>query len=55
MIKGTAVRVEKRRVQYRSFKGFEEKCFSEDVGQLPFDVASVLMTLTIFTGHMSGF
>ena len=41
MIKGTAARVEKRRVQYRSFNGFDEKRFNEDVGQIPFDAAYV--------------
>ena len=41
MIKGTSARVEKRRVQYRSFKGFDEKQFCSDVGQIPFDAAYV--------------
>ena len=41
MIKGTSARVEKRRVQYQSFKGFDEKQFSSDVGQIPFDAAYV--------------
>ena len=41
MIKGTSARVEKRHVQYRSFKGFDEKQFCSDVGQIPFDAAYV--------------
>ena len=41
MIKGTSARVEKRRVQYRSFKSFDEKQFCSDVGQIPFDAAYV--------------
>ena len=50
MVKGTSVGMEKQRVQYRSFKGFDENQFSSDVGQIPFGAA--YMT---FTGHMSGF
>ena len=41
MIKGATAKAEKRKVQYRSFKHFDEARFDEDVGQIPFHEAYI--------------
>ena len=41
VVKGATARVEKRRINYRSYKKFEEKEFSDDVGRIPFHAAYV--------------
>ena len=41
VVKGATARVEKRRINYRSYKNFEEKEFSDDVGLIPFHAAYV--------------
>ena len=41
VVKGTASRVEKRKIKYRSFKNFSESDFNDDVGRVPFHAAYV--------------
>ena len=41
VVKVATARVEKRRINYRSYKKIEEKEFSDDVGQIPFHAAYV--------------
>ena len=41
VVKGATARVEKRRINYRSYKKFEEKEFNDDVGRIPFHAAYV--------------
>ena len=40
-VRGAAVRVQKQKTKYRSFKDFYQKEFNEDVGQVPFHAAYV--------------
>ena len=42
VVKGATARVEKWRIKYRSYKTFDEKAFSDDVGRIPFHAAYVV-------------
>ena len=35
------VEAEKQKIKYRSYKNFDEKCFNDDISQVPFHVAHV--------------
>ena len=41
LVKGAAPKVEKQKIKYRSYKNFDEKCFNDDINQVPFHVAHV--------------
>ena len=41
LVKGAAPKVEKQKIKYRSYKNFDEKCFNDDISQVPFHVAHV--------------
>ena len=51
VVKGATARVEKRCIKYRSYKRFEEKEFSDDVGRIPFDAAYELLPTDIINEH----
>ena len=40
-VRGAAVREQKQKTKYRSFKNFDQNEFNEDVGQVPFHAAYV--------------
>ena len=41
LVKGAAPKVEKQKIKYRSYENFDEKCFNDDISQVPFHVAHV--------------
>ena len=41
LVKGTAPKVEKHKINYRSYKNFDEKHFNDDISQVPFHAAYV--------------
>ena len=41
LVKGSAPKVEKQKINYRSYKKIDEKCFNDGIGQVPFHAANV--------------
>ena len=41
LVKGTAPKVEKQKMNYRSYKSFYEDCFKDDISRVQFHVTYV--------------